>query len=68
MFTELLAPLPSEAKYKTELDKMVEEAYIRIITGESPLGYFDEFVRNWHSAGGSVLEKEANEWWTSTRR
>ncbi len=62
---ELLVGLPSEAKYKAELEKLVDEAYISIITGEKPVDYFDEFVRKWKNAGGEILEKEANVWYAS---
>jgi putative aldouronate transport system substrate-binding protein len=61
---ELLAPLPSQGKYQTELDKIRSEAYIAIITGDKPIEYFDEFVAKWKKAGGEALEKEANEWYS----
>ena len=53
--------LPSQNKYKSELEKIQAEAYIGMITGEKPIEYFDEFVAKWRAAGGEVLEKEANE-------
>ena len=53
--------LPSQNKYKSELERIQAEAYIAMITGEKPLSYFDEFVQKWRAAGGDVLEKEANE-------
>lgn len=65
---ELFVALASEGKYKAELDKIVDEAYINIITGAKPVEYFDEFVANWRKAGGEVLEKEANDWYKSVKK
>lgn len=62
---ELLTTLPSQGKYKAELDKIYEETYISIIVGDKPIDYFDEFVETWNSAGGEILTKEANEWYSS---
>lgn len=62
---KLLSPLASDGKYKEELKKIEEEAFIRIITGDKPLDHFDEFVAKWRSSGGDQLEKEANEWYAS---
>ncbi|MBP1989406.1 extracellular solute-binding protein [Paenibacillus eucommiae] len=64
----LLAPLPSGSKYLVELDKIREQAYIAIITGEQPVDYFDEFVKKWKSNGGDQLEKEANEWYANAAK
>lgn len=54
--------LPSEGKYMSELIRLEDEAYVSIITGDKPIDYFEEFVKKWRAAGGSLLEKEANEW------
>ncbi|MGZ9585552.1 extracellular solute-binding protein [Paenibacillus marinisediminis] len=62
---ELLAPLPSDSKYKAELKKMEDEMFISIITGDKPLDYFDEFVSKWEKSGGAQLTKEANEWFST---
>jgi len=56
---QLPGTLPSQSKYKTELEKIQADAYIAIITGEKPIEYFDEFVKNWRAAGGAILEEEA---------
>lgn len=63
----LLSPLPSDGKYKEELKKIEEEAFIRIITGDKPIDYFDEFVAQWKSKGGDQLEVEANEWFAGMK-
>lgn len=51
----------SRAKYGAELDKILNEGYINIITGEKPLDYFDEMVDKWYANGGDIMTKEANE-------
>ncbi len=51
----------SRAKYGAELDKILNEGYISIITGDKPLSYFDEMVANWYANGGEQITKEANE-------
>jgi len=65
--SELFMSLPSAGTYQTELDKMEDEAYIAIITGEQPVDYFDTFVDDYKKAGGDILEKEANEWWEAMK-
>lgn len=57
--------LPSQGKYWGELEKLREEAYVRIITGERPIDYFDTFVEEWYSLGGEQIIKEANEYWSN---
>ncbi len=51
----------SKAKYGAELDKILNEGYINIITGDKPLNYFDEMVEKWYANGGEEMTKEANE-------
>jgi putative aldouronate transport system substrate-binding protein len=64
---ELLVQLPSAGTYLTELNKIEDEAYIAIITGERPLSYFDQFVAQWRSSGGDVLTREANAWYDTVK-
>ncbi len=61
----LQASLPSQSKYLADLEQMREEAYYKIIIGEKPIDYFDEFVVNWKQAGGEVLLKEADRFYKS---
>ncbi|MEK3885704.1 extracellular solute-binding protein [Paenibacillus sp. PL2-23] len=65
---KLLTALESEGKYRAELEKLQEEAYITIVTGDKPISYFDEFVEKWRKAGGEQLEKEANEWYATINK
>ncbi|RAV06385.1 extracellular solute-binding protein [Paenibacillus sp. YN15] len=59
--------LPSAGKYFADLQKLKMETYARIVMGEQPLSYFDEFVKKWNEIGGSILEKEANEFYQSMK-
>ncbi len=60
---ELFVGLPSQGKYLTELNKIRDEAFVSIITGDKPIDYFDEFVNEWYKAGGQVLTEEASAWY-----
>lgn len=57
----IFGALPSQTMYKAECDKILNEGYIAIITGEKPLDYFDEMVAQWNKAGGEILTQEATE-------
>lgn len=43
------------------LTKMEDEMFVKIITGEEPISYFDDFVSQWNKAGGEQATKEVNE-------
>lgn len=60
---ELLVGLPSEGRYMAELNKIRDEAFVAIVTGDEPIGYFDAFVAEWYDAGGDTLTDEATEWY-----
>ncbi len=45
----------------TSLEKMENEMYLAIITGEKELDYFDEFVAQWKALGGDQIMQEATE-------
>jgi putative aldouronate transport system substrate-binding protein len=66
--SKLLAPLPSSTKYNEELNKIEQETYISIITGDQPLDAFDRFVDRWNKGGGEQLTKEANEWYAGLKK
>mgnify|MGYP000909555761 CR=1 FL=1 len=64
----VIKPLPSAQKYSAELEKKRAETFIAIITGEKPIDYFDDFVKDWLKNGGEQLVKEANEIYASSRK
>ena len=48
-------------RYWWKLKELESNAYLRIITGEVSLDYFDEFVQEWKAQGGSTILKEVEE-------
>ncbi len=49
-------------KKGAELAAMENEVFTKIIMGQS-LDSFDDFVDEWHKAGGSLITKEVNDWY-----
>lgn len=43
------------------LQKYEEETLLKIVVGEKPLDYFDEFVTQWKEQGGEQITKEVTE-------
>ncbi|MBB6634285.1 extracellular solute-binding protein [Cohnella thailandensis] len=62
IYNALEVATPSLIKYGPELIKLKNKAYVSIITGDKPLEYFDEFVKEFMAAGGAQVLGEANEW------
>ncbi|MDF2922777.1 MAG: extracellular solute-binding protein family 1 [Paenibacillaceae bacterium] len=60
--------LPSSGKYWPDLIKLKTEAYVKIVMGEKPVSYFDDFVKEWNQKGGSQLEKEANDLYATLKK
>lgn len=46
---------------QADLNKLEEETYIKIITGELPVDYFDTFVKEWNERGGAAIAEELAE-------
>lgn len=57
----IFGTLPSNSLYAAEGNKILNEGYTAMITGERPIEYFDDMVKQWENAGGNVLTEEANE-------
>jgi len=49
------------------LTKLETESYLKIIYGDEPLDYFDEFVKQWKANGGDQITQEVNEWYEGTK-
>lgn len=45
----------------TNLDKLEVDSFIKIITGEKPLDYFDEYVAQWKKLGGDQITNEVHD-------
>ena len=53
--TSLLAVQALQDAVNEELEK---KAYLEIVTGQKPLSYFDEFVKEWNRQGGEKIRGE----------
>ena len=60
--------MPSYGNYINDLNKLMTDSYIKIITGEQPISYFDTFVTNWKSNGGDIILKEANDFYAQSKK
>ncbi|TYP70560.1 extracellular solute-binding protein [Paenibacillus methanolicus] len=59
-------PLTETMKQKNELlNKLINQAYSKIIYGQSPIDEFDTMVANWKKSGGDQITTEVNEWFQS---
>ncbi|WP_256761825.1 extracellular solute-binding protein [Cohnella sp. WQ 127256] len=61
-------PMTPTMKSKGELlKKLATESYLKIIYGEKPIEYFDEFVKQWLDNGGQKITDEVNEWYAKNQ-
>ena len=58
-------PTPTQTEKGAFLDKLEDEAYIQIITGQRGISEHDRFVEEWKANGGDQLTQEVNEWYAS---
>ncbi|MET1168367.1 ABC transporter substrate-binding protein, partial [Bacillus velezensis] len=63
IYNRLEVATPALIQYSSELIRMRDRAYISIITGDQPVGYFDTFVEEFMDAGGQQVLLEANHWY-----
>ncbi len=63
IYNRLEVATPALIQYSAELIRMRDRAYISIITGDQPVGYFDTFVEEFMDAGGQQMLLEANDWY-----
>ncbi len=57
------APTELQKEKWTGLQKLTDETYFGIITGQLPVDAFDEYVVTWKAQGGDAILQEINEWW-----
>lgn len=50
--------LPVMAQKKATIDTLELQAYIKIVTGEEPITYFDEMKEQWYANGGAEIIAE----------
>lgn len=61
------APTPTMVEKKAYLDKIQDEAFVKIIMGEAPVDSFDTFVADWKANGGDAITKEVNQWYEENK-
>lgn len=54
---------PTMRKRGSSLSKLVNETYLKIITGKVSADTFDKFAEDWNAMGGAEVTKEVNEWY-----
>ncbi|MTW87665.1 extracellular solute-binding protein [Virgibacillus dakarensis] len=52
---------PEWEKYHADLEKLRDQTFWNIITGEKDIDAFDDFVKKFYEMGGEKVEDEANE-------
>ncbi|MDF2652873.1 MAG: transporter substrate-binding protein [Paenibacillus sp.] len=61
-------PLDAIAKNGQKLNKLMEDTFIKYITGGDSLDNYDKFLAQWKSEGGDDMIKAANEWFATTKK
>lgn len=61
LYSEFYGVTRTMEQKMTNLDKLEIDSFIKIITGEMPLDYFDEFVSQWKKLGGDEITTEVND-------
>lgn len=62
-YMNVLVPQTEAAdQYLTDLKTFTLDAYIKIITGEEEIDYFDDFVEEFNATGGQQIVDEINEY------
>jgi putative aldouronate transport system substrate-binding protein len=60
--------LPAMAEYGAQLIKMRDQMIIQMITGDKPLAYFDQYVKEYLNAGGAEVKQEVNQWHKASKK
>lgn len=55
-----LTTITESIDYLADLKELWETTEVAIITGEKPIDYFDDFVKEWYEIGGQIYEDEVN--------
>lgn len=61
------APTPTMVEKKAYLDKIQDEAFVKIIMGEASIDSFDTFVQDWKNNGGDAITEEVNQWYQESK-
>ena len=61
-------PLDAIGQHSQKLNKLMEDTFIKYITGAEPLENYDKFLAQWKANGGDEMTKAANEWYASVKK
>ena len=61
-------PIEAISKNAQRLNKLMEDTFIKIITGGEPIENYDKFVQQWKTSGGDEMVKAANEWYATAAK
>jgi putative aldouronate transport system substrate-binding protein len=61
------ADTPEMLRRMSILRSQEEQMILDIITGNKPVEYFDEFVKNWTNIGGETITFEVNQWYDKVK-
>ncbi|GGI45193.1 sugar ABC transporter substrate-binding protein [Paenibacillus marchantiophytorum] len=61
-------PLEAIGKNNQKLQKLMEDTYLKYITGAEPLENYDKFLAQWKAEGGDDMTKAANEWYAANKK
>lgn len=61
------APTETMTEKMSTLESMRDEAFTKIIMGDSSIDEFDAFVENFNKLGGEQITAEVNEWYASAQ-
>lgn len=59
------APTPTMSKTMTTIESILDEAIIKIISGQMKVDDYDKAIADWKAAGGEQITKEVNDWYSS---
>lgn len=60
-------PTPTMVERTQQLDKLKNETFVKIITGNLGIDAFDKYVADWKKQGGDLITKEVNEWYSKQK-
>ena len=66
-WSEVYVTTPSMVTKSGELGKYRDTTILSMVMGETPISDFDKYVEEWKNLGGSDIEKEVNEWYSSQK-
>ncbi|MEC0227247.1 type 2 periplasmic-binding domain-containing protein [Paenibacillus alba] len=61
-------PLEAIGKNSLKLQKLMEDTFLKYITGAEPLENYDKFLAQWKADGGDDMTKAANEWYAANKK